>query len=180
MKTEEISFLELDKQNIFNEHQEVLEFIFNTLDISKIGFVGGIADYINLRQYYEMPINDIDIIYENENDITAVDGVMKLEKFYANFFQLSSNEVLVSEFKIGDKNVHIDYYKRNFNNLRLKQSPLLSKMVWHIPFKEMQRFHNMMIPELTSEAMGTDYDWERLYKHSKKAALYNNVTYLKE
>jgi hypothetical protein len=180
MKIQKIPFLEFDKKNIFDEQKKALEYIFNTLDLSKIGFVGGVADYINLREFYQMPVNDIDIIYENDDDIMAVENEMKLEKFYTNFYQLTSTEVLVSEFKIEDKNVHFDYYKRNFNNLRLKQSYLLGKMVWHISFKEMQSLHNSMVPQLTSEAMGVGYDWKRLYKHSKKASLYNNITYLKE
>ena len=54
--------LKEDEQNIFYEQKQALKNIFKNLDITKIAFVGGIADYINLRSYYDMPINDIDII----------------------------------------------------------------------------------------------------------------------
>ena len=44
----------------------------------------------------------------------------------------------------------------------------------------MKKVHNDEIPLKTSEARGNSYEWKRLYKHSKKASLYNNVIFLQE
>ncbi|WP_264529082.1 hypothetical protein [Flavobacterium sp. N502540] len=179
METEKNTFLKEDEQNIFYEQKQALKNIFENLDITKIAFVGGIADYINLRAYYDMPINDIDIIYENEDDLSLIKKNEGITRFFNRFYDLQG-EVLVSEYLINDKNVHTDYYKRDFSKIGLTQSYLLGEMVWHATFDEMKTFHNDQIPKLTSDATGEKYEWKRLYKHSKKASLYNNVCYLDE
>lgn len=170
-----------DRANIYYEQQVALESIFELLDRSKIAFVGGIADYINLRSFYDMPVNDLDIIYQNEEDLSPVIENYNLRRHGINFYHINdSNQVLVSEIFVNDRRVHVDYFKRNFAHIRLKESFLLGYKVLHARFDEMMKFHNDHIPLLTSDAMGSGYEWRRLYKHSKKAALYNNVCYLKE
>lgn len=180
METEEKTFLKEDEKNIFYEQQQALKNIFEKLDLSKIAFVGGIADYINLRSYYDMPVNDIDIIYENEEDLLPIEEQDGITRYFSRFYNINVGEVLVSEYFINNRNVHTDYYKRNFSKIKLTQSPLLGKMVWHATFNEMKTFHNSQVPEVTSQAMGEKYEWKRLYKHSKKASLYNNISYLEE
>ncbi|GIQ57664.1 hypothetical protein Flavo103_08000 [Flavobacterium collinsii] len=179
METEKETFLKEDEKNIFYEQKQALKNIFEKLDMSKIAFVGGIADYINLRSYYDMPINDIDIIYQDEEDLLPIKENEGITRYFTRFYDLEV-EVLVSEFKIDNKEVHADFFKRVFSKIRLVQSPLLGTMVWHATFNEMKAFHNNQIPLITSEAMGQKYEWKRLYKHSKKASLYNNVCYLEE
>ncbi|CAA9197830.1 hypothetical protein ACHRVW_16125 [Flavobacterium collinsii] len=179
METEKETFLKEDEKNIFYEQKQALKNIFEKLDMSKIAFVGGIADYINLRSYYDMPINDIDIIYQDEEDLLPIKENDGITRYFTRFYDLEV-EVLVSEFKIDNKEVHADFFKRVFSKIRLVQSPLLGTMVWHATFNEMKAFHNNQIPLITSEAMGQKYEWKRLYKHSKKASLYNNVCYLEE
>lgn len=179
MENEKETFLKQDEKNIFYEQQQALKNIFDKLDLSKIAFVGGIADYINLRSYYDMPVNDIDIIYENEDDLLPIKEKDGITQYFSRFYN-KGGAVLVSEYFINNKNVHTDYYQRNFSRLKLTQSPLLGKMVWHATFNEMKMFHNDQIPETTSHAMGEKYEWKRLYKHSKKASLYNNISYLEE
>jgi hypothetical protein len=179
METEKETFLKEDEKNIFYEQKQALKNIFEKLDMSKIAFVGGIADYINLRGYYDMPINDIDIIYQDEEDLLPIKENDGITRYFTRFYDLEV-EVLVSEFKIDNKEVHADFFKRVFSKIRLVQSPLLGTMVWHATFNEMKAFHNNQIPLITSEAMGQKYEWKRLYKHSKKASLYNNVCYLAE
>jgi hypothetical protein len=179
METKAITFLKEDEKNIFYEQQQALKNIFEKLDLSKIAFVGGIADYINLRSYYDMPVNDIDIIYEEEEDLLPIKEQDGITKYFSRFYN-TGGEVLVSEFFVNNKNVHTDFYKRNFSKIKLTQSPLLGKMVWHATFNEMKTFHNIQVPEVTSAAMGKKYEWKRLYKHSKKASLYNNISYLEE
>ncbi len=180
MRIEKIDFLEEDRMNIFFEQQQAFEYIFNKLDLSKIAFVGGVADYINLRSYYYMLINDLDIIYENEEDLGEIIENGQITRHESTFYKMNIGEVLVSEFSVNGKNVHTDFYKRIFSKISLIKSPLLGRMVWHATFKEMKKFHNNQIPELTSEVAGESYEWKRLYKHSKKASLYNNVSYLEE
>lgn len=179
MKTEKETFLQEDEKNIFYEQKQALKNIFEKLDMSKIAFVGGIADYINLRTYYDMPVNDIDIIYKDEEDLLPIKENDGITRYFSRFYE-QEGEVLVSEFMINDKNVHTDFYQRDFSRIRMVQSPLLGTMVWHATFNEMKTFHNNQIPLITSEAMGRKYEWKRLYKHSKKASLYNNVCYLQE
>ncbi|MEN2399247.1 hypothetical protein GKZ90_0005630 [Flavobacterium sp. MC2016-06] len=179
MENEKNTFLKEDEKNIFYEQQQALKNIFDKLDLSKIAFVGGIADYINLRNYYDMPINDIDIIFQDEDDLLPIKEKDGITPYFCRFYD-KGGQVLVSEYFINDKNVHTDYYKRIFSKIKLTQSPLLGKMVWHADFNEMKASHNNQIAETTSQAMGEKYEWKRLYKHSKKASLYNNISYLEE
>lgn len=179
METEEEKILKEDEKNIFYEQKQALRNVFEKLDMSKVAFVGGIADYINLREYYDMPVNDLDIIYEDETVLLPIQEQEGITRFFSRFYN-KDKEVLVSEYFVNNRNVHTDYYKRVFSEIRLTQSPLLGQMVWHATFNEMKEFHNMQIPEVTSQVMGHKYEWKRLYKHSKKASLYNNVWYLQE
>jgi len=174
------TYSEYDRKHIFNEQQATFESVFSKVDLSKIAFVGGVADYLNLRDYYDMPVNDLDIIFQDEEDLRQIIDNEGVERFDCKFYKYNSKEVLVSEFFVDGKRVHIDYYQRNFSAVRLTQSYLLGYRVMHASFKEMKKFHNDQIGRLTSSAMGKDYDWKRLYKHSKKASLYNNVDYLSE
>ncbi len=180
MGAEKIAYSDQDRANIFVAQQEALAHVFNVIDLSKIAFVGGVADYINLRSYYDMPVHDLDILYEKEEHLKPIIENEGVIRHFSPFYKMSKGKVLVSEFFTNGKRVHTDYFKRNFYELRLTQSPLLGTLVWHASFKEMKKFHNEQIPELTSGTMGRDYEWKRLYKHSRKASLYNNVGYLKE
>jgi len=181
LETKNSTYEEKDRLNIYSEQQAVFRKIFGLLDRSKIAFVGGIADYINLRPYYDMPVHDLDIIYQSEEDLKPVLKKYNLIRHGINFYDVNdSKEVLVSEIFVNNKRVHIDYFKRNFSHVRLKESHLLGYKVLHADFDEMMKFHNDHIPLLTSNAMGEKYEWRRLYKHSKKAALYNNICYLRD
>ncbi|MEZ0128445.1 hypothetical protein AB9T88_00955 [Flavobacterium sp. LBUM151] len=177
---QEKRILKEDEKNIFYEQQQALKNVFEKLDLSKIAFVGGIADYINLRSYYDMPVNDIDIIYEDEAVLMPIQQQDGIRKYPTAFYNMNVGEVLVSEYLVNNRKIHTDYYKRIFSKIKLVQSPLLGTMVWHASFNEMKAFHNSQIPEVTSQAMGEKYEWKRLYKHSKKASLYNNISYLEE
>ncbi|REG99100.1 hypothetical protein [Flavobacterium aquicola] len=180
MEIEKTPFLEIDKKNIFTEQQKALGFIFDNLDLSKIAFCGGVADYLNLRQYYQMHINDLDIIYENEEDLDPIKNKVDVKRYISKFYRTRNGETLVYKFKIYGKEINVDNFPKDFSTLTLTQSPLLGKMVWHSSFNEMKKFHNNEIHLKTSEIAGINYEWKRLYKHSKKASLYNNVTFLEE
>lgn len=180
MNIENASFLEYDKKNIFIEQQKALGFVFDNLDLSKIAFCGGIADYLNLRQYYQMRVNDLDIMYENEEDLNPIKHKVDIKRYTSKFYRTKNGETLVYKFKIYDKEINVDNFPNDFSKLTLTQSPLLGKMVWHSSFNEMKKFHNNEIHLKTSKITGINYEWRRLYKHSRKASLYNNVTFLEE
>lgn len=180
MIVEKSTYTNYDLQYIFEEQQATFRHIFNLLDTSKIAFVGGVADYINLREYYHMPVHDLDVVYENEEDLKPIIETDGVKRYKCNFYKFNTDKVLVSEFFVNQKRVHIDYFKRNFFSIKLSQSVLLGEKVWHASFQEMKKFHNDQIGMLTSDKMGKLYDWKRLYKHSKKASLYNNIAFLEE
>ncbi|EJL64879.1 hypothetical protein [Flavobacterium sp. CF136] len=180
MNIENASFLEYDKKNIFIEQQKALGFVFDNLDLSKIAFCGGVADYLNLRQYYQMRVNDLDIMYENEEDLNPIKHKVDIKRYTSKFYRTKNGETLVYKFKIYDKEINVDNFPNDFSKLTLTQSPLLGKMVWHSSFNEMKKFHNNEIHLKTSKITGINYEWRRLYKHSRKASLYNNVTFLEE
>ncbi|PXY46376.1 hypothetical protein [Flavobacterium hydrophilum] len=180
MNIENDSFLEYDKKNILTEQQKALGFVFDNLDLSKIAFCGGIADYLNLRQYYQMRVNDLDIMYENEEDLNPIKHKVDIKRYTSKFYRTKNGETLVYKFKIYGKEINVDNFPNDFSRLGLTQSPLLGKMVWHSSFDEMKKFHNNEIHLKTSEIAGINYQWKRLYKHSRKASLYNNVTFLEE
>ena len=80
------TYSEYDRKHIFNEQQATFESVFSKVDLSKIAFVGGVADYLNLRDYYDMPVNDLDIIFQDEEDLRQIidnEGVERVAcKFY--------------------------------------------------------------------------------------------------
>lgn len=174
------SFLDYDKKNIRSLQQMALEFLFNNVDMSKIVFCGGVADYINLREYYDITINDIDLIYENELDIKPIINKLETRRYNSKFYKTKNGEALVTIFRIGEMSINIDSFPRDFCKSAYTQSYLLGKMVWHTSFEDSKNSHNNEVHLNTSEAKGNDYQWRRLYKHSRKASLYNNITFLEE
>jgi hypothetical protein len=180
MNIENASFLEYDKKNIRPLQQMALEFLFNNVNLSKIVFCGGIADYLNLREYYDITINDIDFLFENERDLQPMANKLGTRRYISQFYKTKKGEALVNIFRAGEASINIDSFPSDFSNLTYTQSPLLGKMVWHVSFEFSKKNHNNEIHLNTSKARGSNYQWKRLYKHSKKASLYNNVTFLEE
>lgn len=180
MNVENTSFLEYDKKNIRQLQQMALEFLFNNVNMSKVVFCGGIADYLNLREYYDITINDIDLLFENELDLLPMTNKLATKRYLSKFYKTKNGEALVNIFRVGENSINIDSFSRDFSNSTFIQSPLLGKMVWHTSFEESKKNHNNEIHLNTSAAKGIDYQWRRLYKHSRKASLYNNVTFLEE
>jgi hypothetical protein len=180
MNIENPSFLEYDKKNIRSLQQMALEFLFNNVNLSKVVFCGGIADYLNLRQYYDITINDIDLLFENEQDLQPMMNKLETKRYRSKFYKTKNGEALVHIFRIGENAINIDSFPRDFSHSTFIQSTLLGKMVWHTSFEESKKNHNNEIHLNTSAAKGIDYQWRRLYKHSRKASLYNNVTFLEE
>ncbi len=169
-----------DSEHIFKEQQLAFELLFKYVDPLWIVFVGGVADYLNLREYYDMPVHDIDVVYERQEDIQDMLQVVGAEQHQCKFYENDNKDVLTSEFHVNGMRVHFDFFRRNFFSIPTTRSQLLGRTVQYASFDEMQRFHNEHIPKLTSRATGRHYEWKRLYKHSKKASLYNNVCFLKE
>lgn len=165
--------LHIDETLIYKEQQEVLGYVFEKIDLSAIVFIGGIADYINLRENYHLVINDIDIAYENEEDIADFIQEYGYTKYKNKFYKTLNNEVTVVEIPFGDKSVHFDFFKKDFKKIGINESFLLGKKVRHGSFDEMRNFHNKEIGNQTSTMQNEKYEWKRLYKHSIKASLYN-------
>lgn len=180
MNVENTSFLEYDKKNIHSLQQMTLEFLFNNINMSKIVFCGGVADYLNLRKYYDITINNIDLLYENELDLQPITNKLATKRYISKFYKTKNGEALVNIFKVGETAINIDSFPSDFSNLTYTQSSLLGKMVWHTSFEFSKKNHNNEIHLNTSKVRGIDYQWKRLYKHSRKASLYNNVTFLEE
>ncbi|WP_408028959.1 hypothetical protein [Tenacibaculum xiamenense] len=143
--------------------------------MKKIVFIGGIADYINLRKQYHLMVNDIDIAFENENDIAPFLNNYGYKKYRNRFYSSEENEVIVVNIPIGGKSVHFDFFKKGFRHLEVEHSYLLGEKVMHAGFNRMRRFHNREIGNQTSTMQRERYEWKRLYKHSIKASLYNAV-----
>lgn len=175
-----MNFIKEDNQAIYAEQKATFQFIFDHVDLSKITFVGGVADYINLRSYYKMPVHDIDIIFQDEKDLKEIFNKIGAKKYTSSFYKIDQMEVFVSKFIANNKRVHIDFFK--LNNIRegTVKSYLLGQQVQHSSFVKMQKFHNSYVSKLTSEVLGEKYEWKRLYKHSKKASLYNMISYQNE
>lgn len=175
-----MNYLEYDRHHIFEEQKATFRLLFNEIDLSKICFVGGVADYLNLRDYYDMPVHDLDVVYQDEADLEPLKKYIEMERYHCKFYEFDEMEVLVGQHFINNKRVHIDFFRRNFIYGGVTTSMLLGREVRHSTFESMKKFHNDHIGKLTSRAMGVDYEWKRLYKHSKKASLYNLVTYQQE
>ena len=180
MNAKETTFLDYDRTNIALFQQMALQFIFDNVDLNKVAFCGGIADYVNLREYYDMDINDIDLMYENERDLHLIMKKLGTKRYISKFYKTKNGEALVHIFRIGKKVINIDSFLKDFSKSNLVRSALLGHMIWHSSFEDCKKNHNDEIPLKISEESGLNYDWKRLYKHSRKAGLYNNVKFLEE
>jgi hypothetical protein len=127
-----------------------------------------------------MPVNDVDVMYEKEEDMHLIMNKLETKRYVSKFYSTKTGETLVFSYKVGNRVINVDTFPKDFSAMELSQSLLLGKTVWHSSFNEMKRMHNNEIPLKTSEARGINYEWKRLYKHSKKASLYNNITFLEE
>ncbi len=169
------TYVNIDNSLIFNEQKKALKIVFDQIDTSKIVFVGGIADYLNLRHRYHLTINDIDIVYENEEDLSCFFHKYGTKKYQNKFYKSVKNEVCVTNIPFGNKSVHFDFFKNQFNSFGITESFLLGQKVLHASFDRMRNFHNREIGNQTSITQRERYEWKRLYKHSIKASLYNAV-----
>ena len=172
--------IEYDKNTITKPGKEALSLLFSTLDINKVTFVGGIADYLNLRGHYNMPINDIDIVFRDESVLNELGKVLQIQRFESKY-ATDTNLVYVTNFKHPQGEIHIDFFKQVSIHKRPNNSSLLlGTKVLHTSFVGMQQFHNEHIELMSSDSKDNQYEWKRLYKHSRKAALYNLITYKQE
>jgi hypothetical protein len=87
MNAQDTSFLDFDKTTIPVFQQMALQFIFDNVDLNKVAFCGGIADYVNLREYYDMDINDIDLMYENELDLHLIMKKLGTKRYISKFYR---------------------------------------------------------------------------------------------
>lgn len=172
-----MDYLEFDNTHIFKEQKATFQLLFETLNLDKVYFVGGVADYLNLRDHFEMPVHDVDIVYQDERDLAPLWDRITLRRHVCKFYEFDEMEVLVGDYFIYGKRVHIDCFKRNLMYGGVSKSQLLGETVRHSSFETMRKFHNDHVGKLTSRVMGVNYEWKRLYKHSKKASLYNLVRY---
>ncbi len=172
--------LKYDKSHILESRQEALHLLFSTLDLTKVSFVGGIADYINLRGKYVMPINDIDLVFRDEEDLKALAQVLPLKRFESKY-ATDTNIVYVTNFEHKTAPIHIDCFRQHtIYNRPTSTSDLLGHQVNHHSFKGMKQFHNEHVELMSSDSKLHEYEWKRLYKHSRKAALYNLICYKRD
>lgn len=172
-----MNYLEYDLEHILPEHQKAFALLFEHLDMTQVTFVGGVADYLNLRSSYDMPVNDIDLAISNESLLESLSPFMELEK-HPSLYLGVSDSVYISNMLIDDCNVHLDFFTvASIYGRSITTSQLLGRAVQHCDFEDMRGFHNNQIAGLTSRATGPDYSWQRLYKHSRKAGLYNLAVY---
>lgn len=172
--------LKYDRAHILKEHQEILHVIFETIDMDKVVFVGGIADYLNLRPKYQMPVNDIDLCFRAKEHIANFEKRFKMTR-YPSLYMRDAKAVFNGECVVDGKSVHFDFFQQSSIYTRpISQSSLLGQKVLHTSFEGMQAFHNEHIELLCSDSLGEKYNWKRLYKHSRKAALYNMISFKME
>lgn len=175
-----MNYRNYDIQHILPEHREMFRVLFETIDTDRVVFVGGVADYINLRGSYTMPINDIDLCFREEAHIAQFADRFKMKRF-PSLYPKDAASVYTCDCKINGYMVHIDLFKQDSVFVRpVGSSELLGQNVLHTNFEGMKAFHNDYIDMLNSDVKGKYYDWKRLYKHSRKAALYNLIDYRKE
>ena len=171
----EKNYFDIDNRLIFYEQKQVLQKLFDKVDLSKIVFVGGIADYLNLRDHYYLTVNDVDVAYENESDLQPFLETYPCERFKSKFYGIFSDTVIIADLPVGEKVVHFDFFQRKINYDRVKTTKLLGKKVLHMNFDAMRNFHNKEIGKQISKVAQKEYEWKRLYKHSIKASLYNFI-----
>lgn len=172
--------LNYDKTHILPEHQKLFEILFKTMNLEKVVFVGGIADYLNLRHEFDMPINDIDLCFRDTEHIKNFSQIYPMRK-YPSVYTKDALAVYTGAVQIAKRRIHFDLFQQPSIFTRpVSQSELLGRKVLHTSFEGMRDFHNEHVGLLSSEQMGHEYEWKRLYKHSRKAALYNMITYKRE
>lgn len=172
--------IKYDTKHILKEHQEALQLLFDAVDLSKITFVGGIADYLNLRTHFKLPINDIDMVFSDYKTLEEFGKIVPLKRFKSTY-HTDTDSVFIGNYTSKGHEIHFDFFKQySIHKTANSKSSLLGQTVYHTTFKGMQDFHNGQIASLTSDVTKDKYDWKRLYKHSRKAALYNLLCYKQE
>jgi hypothetical protein len=169
--------LAYDTQHIYEEHRETFALLRDTIDLSQVAFVGGIADYLNLRGRQEMPINDFDLIISNPSVIAPLKNKLRFTQTETLYLDESS-AVFQANNNVNNCYVHLDFFVvTSIYEHSLITSNFLGTAVRHHDFETMRKFHNNQIPVFNSVVKGIEYDWKRLYKHSSKAGLYNLLSY---
>lgn len=175
-----MDYIKYDNSHILKEHKQLFNILFETLDISKVVFVGGIADYLNLRPHFQMPINDIDLCFRSKAHIAEFAKRYPLRR-YPTIYTLDAKEVYTGDCKINGRLIHCDLFRQESVYIRpIAQSTLLGQKVLHTNFEGMKAFHNEHIEFMSSDLQAEQYNWKRLYKHSRKASLYNLLSYREE
>ena len=175
-----MNYFEYDTAHICKEHRQLFKELFQCLDLDKVVFVGGIADYLNLRPDFEMPINDIDLTFRSKSHITAFTQRYPMKR-HESIYSNDALHVFTGGCTINGRHIHFDFFQQDSVFIRpVAKSELLGQQVLHTSFVGMQAFHNEYIALMSSDEQAENYEWKRLYKHSKKASLYNLLSYRKE
>ncbi|MEP2935287.1 MAG: hypothetical protein ABJM06_06190 [Gilvibacter sp.] len=170
-----MNHLEYDTENIYNEHRKTFEMLRDHIDLSQVAFVGGIADYLNLRGHHKMPVNDFDMVISNPLVIEPLKELIRFahtDTLYLN----ETSSVFQSNYIVDDCCVHLDFFMvSSIYEQAVCTSQFLGTPVQHYDFATMREFHNNQISIFTTDVKGEAYDWKRLYKHSRKGGLYNLI-----
>lgn len=170
-----MNYLQYDTTHIYKEHQDTFALLRDTIDLEQVAFVGGIADYLNLRGHHKMPVNDFDLVISNPAVIDPLKEIIHFahtETLYLN----ETSSVFQSNYIVDDCCVHLDFFEvSSIYEHPICRSEFLGTEVQHYDFETMRTFHNNQISVFTTDVKGADYDWKRLYKHSRKGGLYNLI-----
>ena len=161
-----------DVKRIGKNEQIALRFLIDNIK-SKAVYVGGVADYINLRSHKEMRIKDIDIIV-NYRDC--------LKPLYDNYHMAYKDNItypgISKEYYICDfppaKWVRMDIFIADTKDIDIVHKKILGEMVKCASPSYMYSFHAREVQRLTGNESYLDFR-DRIEKHRKKAVAYLEV-----
>jgi len=147
-----------------------MSIIKSTIGLDNVIFVGGVADYMNLKGFVDMPINDIDLVYNDKKDL-----INFLEHFNVVYRNVNSNvykeylkEYITLDIDLKVTTVRIDLFNRTNEITDIEHGEFYGYNIKYASSNNMSKFHNDMISKLANSK-----DKKRLRKHSKKASYYN-------
>lgn len=172
-----MNYLDYDTEHIYQEHKKTFALLRDTIDLSQVVFVGGVADYLNLRGQHPMPINDFDLVVSNPSVLEPLKEFVSFAHTETLYLH-ESKSVFQANYVVDNCWVHLDIFLvESIYEHGLSCSQFLGTDIQHHDFETMRKFHNNQISVFTTDVKGSEYDWKRLYKHTRKGGLYNLTAY---
>lgn len=171
----------IDSSTIHIPQKIAIHTLLECVDSKNIIFVGGIADYVNLRKFINLKINDIDVVVEGIAQLAFLSGYYGVESTGNPTYPGLHREYFITDIPVGSDIVRIDLFEMDHIDVEYRVETLLNHQVKVATPSHMWSFHKQEVSRLQCDGNGCihphcgeslDPDRKRLLKHSRKMTFY--------